>query len=63
MAQASETLERTRCYMLRGRLWVPHYIKPKTYVTYGGKVLSLNTLELHGAMPVYKALWRRPWQP
>lgn len=52
----------TRCYAFNDRLWVPHHLKPHTYVAPGGKTLPEEVLVRYNAIPVTQMLWPRPWR-
>jgi hypothetical protein len=54
--------EETVAYQHRGLLYVPHYLKPNTYVAPGGKTYSLPFLKKKGAVSVTLFLWPRKWQ-
>jgi hypothetical protein len=48
-------------YVLRRKVYLPHYTAPEMWVAHGGEVRSTQCLEAIGARRAYALLWERPW--
>jgi hypothetical protein len=50
-------------FVLRQKMYVPHYRKPNLWVAVGGEIRPTYYLKAIGARRTYELLWERAWTP
>jgi hypothetical protein len=48
-------------FVLRRKMYVPHYRKPNLWVAVGGEIRPTYYLKAIGARRTYELLWERAW--